>query len=258
MTQPPFSGAPIPVPGVTGGPPVLGGQIGNDPNDGSLVIQPNPGNVLQIRKGSQPTALQLYEFFTSNTVYSRLAFNTQTNGPFIIATESQPSVVRELDINASGALKIQSGNASITLNPNGTNALVLAANGNATFTGQILATNIAVPIPANVLNLGGGTTPPWSIIFSIGGIQPWAFATGNAFTPTANNSYDIGQSGLAVRTAYLAAIDYNGAGNVGQGNGGVGTVPPVRGTGFGPLNVAGVGWIRLFIGGSPIYLAYWQ
>lgn len=102
MTQPPnppFSGIPQPVQGVTGGPPTLGGQLGNDPQTGNVVISPNPGNATQIRKGSSPQALQVYEYFNSNTDYSRLSLNSQAGGPFQLAVETAPpTVVRELDI----------------------------------------------------------------------------------------------------------------------------------------------------------------
>lgn len=105
--QPINSGAPQPVAGVTGGPPVLGGQISNDPNDGSVVVSPNPGNVLQIRKGSQPTALQVYEYSHSPTDFSRLALNSQAGGPFQLAVETQPpTVVRDLQILAPGVVTI--------------------------------------------------------------------------------------------------------------------------------------------------------
>lgn len=103
--QPRFSGAPQPVSGVTGGPAVLGGQISNDPNDGSVVVAPNPGNVLQVRKGSQPTALQIYEYFHTNIDYARLALNSQANGPFQLSVETAPSsVIRDLQIGANGNL----------------------------------------------------------------------------------------------------------------------------------------------------------
>lgn len=107
MTQPPFSGAPVPVSGVTGGPAVLGGQVSNDPSSGNVVISPNPGNALQIRKSSTPQAFQVYEYFNSNTDYSRISLNTQSGGPFQLAVETAPgSVIRDLQLIATGNILI--------------------------------------------------------------------------------------------------------------------------------------------------------
>lgn len=105
--QPPFSGAPTPVSGVTGGPPVLGGQISNDPTTGNIVVAGNPGNVFQIRKGNTPQALQVYEYFHTNTDFSRLSLNAQTGGPFQLSVETLPaSVIRDLQIIAPGIVSI--------------------------------------------------------------------------------------------------------------------------------------------------------
>lgn len=108
MTQPaspPFSGKPVPVQGVTGGPSVFGGQIGNDPATGNVVITPNPGNVVQFRKGNTPQALQIYENFTDNNNYTRLGFYAQTGGPFLIQDEFNGSGgPRDLSIQSNQQL----------------------------------------------------------------------------------------------------------------------------------------------------------
>lgn len=144
MTQPaapPNSGAPQPVQGVTGGPAVFGGQISNDPNDGSIVVAPNPGNVFQLRKGNNPQALQIYERFTSNTIYTRLGFYAQLNGPFLITTEfsgGAPQGARELDINAGTTLKLQQASADrLIIGVNNTSITAPAA-------GQVSLQNNAV------------------------------------------------------------------------------------------------------------------
>jgi len=106
MTQPPNSGAPTPVQGVTGGPAVLGGQIGNDPSSGNVVINPNPGNAVEIKKS--PSAFNVFEYFNSNTDNSRLTLATALGGPDIIGIISAPtSVIRNLQITASGSGIIQ-------------------------------------------------------------------------------------------------------------------------------------------------------
>jgi hypothetical protein len=102
MTQPPYSGAPNPVTGVTGGPPVLGGQLGNDPNSGNVVINPNPGNAVEVRKS--PSAFNVYEYFNSNTDYARIGLATALGGPEVIGVQAQPpSVNRDLQIVAAGS-----------------------------------------------------------------------------------------------------------------------------------------------------------
>lgn len=128
--QPPSSGAPVPVAGVTGGPPVLGGQISNDPNTGNVVVAPNPGQVLQVRKGNTPTALQVYEYFHTNTDYSRIALNSQTNGPFSLAVETAPStVIRALNISANGNIQLTAGGAFL-FGGNGSNQWQVPTSGN--------------------------------------------------------------------------------------------------------------------------------
>jgi|SRR5215469_7279515 len=101
MTQPPHSGAPVPVQGVTGGPPVLGGQIANDPNSGNVVINPSPGNAVEIKKS--PSAFNVYEYFNSNTDNVRLTMATQLGGPEQMGiVAAPPGVTRDLNITASG------------------------------------------------------------------------------------------------------------------------------------------------------------
>lgn len=158
--QPPSSGAPVPVAGVTGGPPVLGGQISNDPNTGNVVIAPNPGQVLQVRKGNNPTALQVYEYFHTNTDYSRIALNSQTNGPFSLAVETAPStVIRALQLNANGNLLIATAN--VTLTPTLLTVPNLTATGNinavgAGFSGNVSAANLTFASAGGVLGWPGG------------------------------------------------------------------------------------------------------
>jgi hypothetical protein len=102
MTQPINSGAPQPVQGVTGGPPVLGGQIGNDPNSGNVVINPNPGNAVEIKKS--PSAFNVYEYFNSNVDNVRLSLATALGGPEVMGVIAAPtSVNRDLQIVASGS-----------------------------------------------------------------------------------------------------------------------------------------------------------
>src|SRR5215469_6084637 len=137
MTQPPNSGAPQPVQGVTGGPPVLGGQIGNDPSSGNVVINPNPGNAVEIKKS--PSAFNVYEYFNSNTDNSRLTLATALGGPDVMGIVSAPtSVNRDLQIVASG-----NGHVSIP-------ALQ--------FTFQQISVGTLVPITQNVFTLITGTT----------------------------------------------------------------------------------------------------
>jgi hypothetical protein len=119
MTQlpsPPNSGQPVPVLGVTGGPPVFAGQISNDPNDGTVVIAPNPGNVTQFRKGTIPQAIQIYETFTNNTNYIRLGLYATIGGPFRIVTENSGSgVARPLQLESALAINIRSANQNILI-----------------------------------------------------------------------------------------------------------------------------------------------
>lgn len=154
MTQPaspPFSGQPSPVAGVTGGPPAFGGQISNDPNDGSIVVAPNPGNVFQLRKGTNPQALQIYERFDNNTNYTRLEFNSQANGPFVIQTASQggvPNGPRDLTVQAGGVMRIGS---------TGNNPLAFLTNNTQRW--QFTAAGFFNPIVDNTYDIGTNTGP---------------------------------------------------------------------------------------------------
>lgn len=241
MTQPINSGAPVPVPGVTGGPAVLGGQLSNDPNDGSVVVAPNPGNVLQVRKGNQPTAFQVYEYFHSNTDFSRIALNSQTNGPFQLAVETLPtSVVRDLQIIANGIITIQASQVNMPES--------LAVN-------QVLTGTVNAGA-GGTLNLAGNASP-FAIIFTIGAQQPWAFLPTLQFVPTANDTYDIGQSTLYVRTVFAHHVDFNPAA-LSQGNGAAPTLPLLKGSAAQGPTGNGVGWVQVQTVGTPIYLPYFQ
>ena len=100
MTQPPHSGIPQPVPGVTGGPGLNSGNASIDPGTGNIVLTP-PGNAVEIKKA--PSQLNVYEYFNSNTDFARLALATQTGGPETIGVQAQPpSVNRDLQIVAAG------------------------------------------------------------------------------------------------------------------------------------------------------------
>jgi hypothetical protein len=109
MTQPINSGQPLPVAGVTGGPGISQGTASIDPDTGALVIHPDPANVTQFRKGNIPQSIQIYEYFNTNTDYSRVAINANTGGPFQLSVETAPgSVPRNLQIAS------QSGNVIMT------------------------------------------------------------------------------------------------------------------------------------------------
>lgn len=107
MTQQIFSGAPLPVSGVTGGPGLPQGVASVDGTTGNVQISP-PSNTIQQKKGASPQSLQVYEFDGGPTSFARLALNAQTGGPFQLAVEVQPpGTIRALQINS---------NSSITLN----------------------------------------------------------------------------------------------------------------------------------------------
>lgn len=111
MTQPINSGAPQPVSGVTGGPPVLGGQIGNDPNSGNVVINPNPGNAVEVR--ASPSTFNVYEYFHTSTDNVRIALETALNGPeFIGIRTAPPAIARDLQIGTTGNLILQAGSGT--------------------------------------------------------------------------------------------------------------------------------------------------
>lgn len=200
MTQPgspPNSGQPPPVQGVTGGPPVFGGQISNDPQNGNIVIAPNPGNVLQVRKGNVPQAIQVYEYFNTNTDYSRLALNTQTGGPFQLAVETAPSgLIRGLSILS---------NSDLVFNLNGANRWrMVGATGNFEpigGTGVIGSTTN----PVSSVYLTSIFSPPGTpIAFGIGSTIRWNISqTVGHFQPNVTNITDIGSLTLAVRQGFF-------------------------------------------------------
>lgn len=116
MTQPqvqPLSGIPTPVVGVTGGQGLPQGVASVEGSTGNVVITP-PSNVVQFRKGDIPQALQVYEYFHSNTDFSRIEMVAQTGGPFLLGVQTAPNtVIRGLDIVASGSLFIDTNNVHI-------------------------------------------------------------------------------------------------------------------------------------------------
>lgn len=112
QTQP-FSGIPAPVAGVTGGQGLPQGVASVEGSTGNVVITP-PSNVFQLRKGDIPQAFQTYEYFHSNTDYSRISIVAQTGGPFLLAVETAPNtVIRGLDIRAGGTLFIDTNNVIV-------------------------------------------------------------------------------------------------------------------------------------------------
>lgn len=156
MNAPPNSGQPTPVQGVTGGPPVLGGAIQQDPVTGAIILTPNPANVVQIRKGASPQALQIYEYFNSPTDFSRLSLNTSPSG-YQIAIESQPpSVVRPLDIIANGPVRING--ATIAVLP-----ITQLYSAIGVVSGPTTASASAVDLPDMTLTFpaGGGRVFAW-------------------------------------------------------------------------------------------------
>lgn len=196
--QPIGSGAPTPVQGVTGGPPVLAGQIQNDPNDGSVVVSPNPGNVFQIRKGASPQALQIYEFFNASNNFARLAFNATLGGPFQIRVESTPTVNRDLVINGSGTGVVQI--------PSLRSATAVD------FTGAVVNPNLT-QLTAN----GSSTT------LTTGGV--WTDITGSTITPTVTGLYLVfvfgnwnNTAGAAQARVQVAAVPTNSGGGTGLAN----------------------------------------
>lgn len=107
MTEPINSGAPDPVFGVIGGPVAGGGGV-IDNNTGNIILSP-PGNTTQFQAGSNPQAIQVYEYFVSATDYSRISIVAQTGGPFLIAVETAPAgIARGLIISATGPIQFSS------------------------------------------------------------------------------------------------------------------------------------------------------
>lgn len=204
--QPPASGIPTPVQGVTGGPAAFGGQISNDPSGGGVVITPNPGNVLQLRKGTNPQGLQIYETFTNNTNYIRLGLYAQTNGPFLITTEFQGSgAARALQIAAGTSLQFYvAGAARLTLDGGGN---LLPGGGNNT--GSVGANNNQfgavyaqsfVNSTNGIMVIGQQTGIQQHIFFNINGTTFWYIrgdnvgGTQGSLEAAADNAIDIGRS----------------------------------------------------------------
>lgn len=252
MTQPaapPNSGAPQPVQGVTGGPAVLGGQISNDPNDGSIVVAPNPGNVFQLRKGANPQGLQIYERFDNNTNYTRLGLYAQTNGPFRITTESQggvPNGARELDINAGTVLKFQlagvdretigpagtliSGTPTVSLQSNGSDRIIAGATQNTIPAGGLI-------IPTGTIDFTGATVIAnlaTQFIQSSGTVLStgiWTDLTGAVLTLAAG------------KYIFLCEFNFNTAANASTMNAAV--VPSTTGSSGTPTTVGSIGNVNL-------------
>jgi len=110
MTQPIGSGAPTPVQGVTGGPGIPSGVGGVEQPSGNVVFTP-PSNTFQLRKGSSPQALQVYEFYNSPTDNVRIELAAATGGPEFIGVRAAPSgVVRVLIVGSTGNIQIAPSN----------------------------------------------------------------------------------------------------------------------------------------------------
>jgi hypothetical protein len=168
VTQPPGSGQPKPVQGVTGGPGLPQGVASVDGSTGNVVISP-PNNTVQFRKTDSPQALQIYEYFHSTIDFARVSINAQTGGPFELAVETEPpGVVRGLDISAGGSLFINTDNVivntSVQINGNLVVAGAPAASGivqAVQLSSQYaLLTGTQVTPLAGVVGLGNLTTPP--------------------------------------------------------------------------------------------------
>ena len=123
MTQPINSGAPTPVQGVTGGPGLPQGVAGVEGDTGNVVITP-PSNTFQLRKGDSPQALQVYEFYHSQTDNVRIELLTATGGPEFIGVRAAPAgTIRNLQVGTTGDMFLQAGGATrITIT--GTTGLV--------------------------------------------------------------------------------------------------------------------------------------
>jgi hypothetical protein len=111
MTQPINSGAPTPVQGVTGGPGLPSGVAGVEGSTGNVVITP-PSNTFQLRKGDSPQALQVYEFYHSQTDNVRIELATAVGGPEFIGVRAAPAgVIRNLRVGTTGDLILNTGSA---------------------------------------------------------------------------------------------------------------------------------------------------
>lgn len=251
--QPPQSGAPTPVMGVTGGPGINNGTASIDPSNGALVFHPQPANVVQVR-GSTPGAFQVYEYFHTNTDFSRLTLEAQTGGPFIIAAETDPTtVIRGIDLNtAGGPLIVTASQTQFSSD--------IVAGGNITASGGVVNATTINP-GSNVLNIvGSPSASPFSIIFSIGGTQPWAFLPNFAFTPTAGDAYDLGQPATGIRNAYFAGrVHFDNAPEQPNGTTNLQLTGIFnRGTnGLGSINANPSGIMHFQANGADIYWPYW-
>lgn len=141
------SGIPAPVTGVTGGQGLPQGVASVEGSTGNVVITP-PSNVVQFRKGAIPQSLQVYEYFNSNTDYSRIALNASTGGPFQVAVETAPNtVIRGLDINAGGSLFINTDNVFVNTSMQISTNLVVSGQ---TQVGEIIAAEVLLNAPTGV------------------------------------------------------------------------------------------------------------
>jgi len=193
VTQPAFSGAPQPVQGVTGGPGLPQGVASVEGSTGNVVVSP-PANTLQIRKGTSPQSIQVYEFYNSATDNVRIELLTQTNGPEFIGVRTAPgNVARDLRIGT-------------------TNDIFIATGGNATGQWRFTAAGNFIPSTNNVGNIGGPTNivaQVWTAqviapnhTFGNGGL---AFTTG-AGAPSAglgvNGDFYFNSGGASLTTIY--------------------------------------------------------
>lgn len=194
MTQPqvqPLSGIPTPVVGVTGGQGLPQGVASVEGSTGNVVITP-PSNVVQFRKGDIPQALQVYEYFHSNTDFSRIEMVAQTGGPFLLGVQTAPNtVIRGLDIVASGTLFIDTNNVQVNTSLQINNAnLVVTGVPNA---GGIIQT---VELAAQFALLTGTQPTPVAGVVALGNLTAVA-------NPATTNTLDwvisIGSANYRVR-----------------------------------------------------------
>lgn len=233
MTQPPFSGAPAPVQGVTGGPGLPQGVASVDGTTGNVIVAP-PNNTIQFKKTDTPQSLQVYEYSHSTTDFARISLNAQTGGPFQLAVETAPAgTLRDLailspqNINVTAATTVTIASQAGATAISGTNGVNLTTSG----TGGIGITSAQlVNIQAQTsINL---TTVTSHMILTVQGVgnriilktqntDRWHILdTGHLVTPT-DNSYDIGQPGSQrPRNMYLAGSMQVSAGStIFSGNG---------------------------------------
>jgi hypothetical protein len=185
-------------------------------------------------------ALVITEYQNSPTDFARMDIEAQVGGPFLIATDTQPtSVMRDIQIHP---------NRDLILNAD-RNAF-LDAGGSIT-----LETFAASPII-----LGTNSIPRWQV-------DP-----NGHILPIANSTYDIGSATLNARNMWSNEFTATGtptptgigntvqySGHLVQGNGAAATALPVlRGTAAeGPTGSAGVGWLVLGTTTVNIYIPYY-